>query len=163
MVNSCPYFRDILNSIEYDAIWVDSNAPDMPMTMDEIMAWAKGRVENLRKKVKDAAYYFWIEWWVMIAWTRGYLWGVVYIENNDGTQGHYGFSPYIEVPSVIMDRLKAWEELGPLMSELSWVVRLNNKEGSMGAWSDWMFVRKDEFREASKAAIAPFFNKFYQL
>jgi non-canonical (house-cleaning) NTP pyrophosphatase len=162
MINNCPYFKDNLDNIEYVAHWVDSWVSDMPMTMQEIMDWAKWRVDNLRKKVTDADYYFWIEWWVQqIVW-KWYLWWVVYAENN-AWKWHYGFSQFLEVPEEIMKKLLNWWDLWPIMSELSWIVNISNKQGSMWAWTDWMFTRKWEFEEASKAAIAPFYNEFYKV
>jgi hypothetical protein len=35
--------------------------------------------------------------------------------------------------------------------------------GSPSHWSDGMLVRKDEFIYATQAALAPFFNQYYQL
>jgi non-canonical (house-cleaning) NTP pyrophosphatase len=54
-------------------------------------------------------------------------------------------------------------DLGPLMSELSGITNIASQNGSLWAWSDDMFTRKDEFSAAFQAAIAPFFNKYYQL
>ena len=48
------------------------------------------------------------------------------------------------------------------MAELSGKVDIRSENGSMGAWSEDMFTRKDEFEVAMKAAMAPFFNKFYE-
>ncbi|MCT4617012.1 MAG: inosine/xanthosine triphosphatase [Candidatus Gracilibacteria bacterium] len=162
MINNCPYFKDNLDNIEYVAHGVDSGVSDMPMTMQEIMDGAKGRVDNLRKKVTDADYYFGIEGGVQQIVGKGYLGGVVYAENNAG-KGHYGFSQFLEVPEEIMKKLLNGGDLGPIMSELSGIVNISNKQGSMGAWTDGMFTRKGEFEEASKAAIAPFYNEFYKV
>lgn len=49
------------------------------------------------------------------------------------------------------------------MGELSGRVDIRSENGSMGAWSEDMFTRKDEFSVAMKAAMAPFFNKYYKL
>lgn len=49
------------------------------------------------------------------------------------------------------------------MGELSGKVHIASENGSMGAWTEDMFTRKDEFEVAMKAAIAPFFNKYYRL
>lgn len=49
------------------------------------------------------------------------------------------------------------------MELLKGSVATRSEEGSMGAWSDNMLVRKDEFSLAFKAAISPFFNGYYKL
>ena len=54
-------------------------------------------------------------------------------------------------------------ELGPAMEALKGSVETRSEEGSMGAWSDNMLVRKDEFVLAFKAAISPFYNEYYKL
>jgi len=163
VINNCKYFKPILDEIEYLPKSVNSGVSDMPMTIEETMAWAKGRVDNLRKEIDDAAYYFWIEWWVMQVWNMWFLWWVVYTENNDSSQGHYWLTPFMEIPVAIMDRLLKWEDLWPLMSELSWVENLRNKQWVLWVWSDWMLDREHSFEEACKAAIAPFFNRYYHI
>ena len=70
----------------------------------------------------------------------------------------------MEVPSVIERMLyREGKELGPAMEELKGSVASRSEEGSMGAWSDNMLVRKDEFTLAFKAAISPFYNEYYKL
>ena len=70
----------------------------------------------------------------------------------------------VEVPQEV-DRLLYIEkkDLGAVMGELSGRVDIRSNEGSMGAWTDGMLVRSNEFSEAFKAAIAPFYNAYYKL
>jgi len=49
------------------------------------------------------------------------------------------------------------------MGELSGNTNIRSENGSMGAWSDDMFTRADEFSAAFKAAIAPFYNEYYKM
>ncbi len=70
----------------------------------------------------------------------------------------------VEVPAEVERRLyECDEELGPVMAELSGKTDIRSENGSMGAWTEDMFTRKDEFSVAMKAAMAPFFNRFYKL
>ena len=70
----------------------------------------------------------------------------------------------IEVPREVEKLLyEEGRDLGSVMDELSGKLDIRSNEGSMGAWSDGMLSRSDEFREAFKGAIAPFFNKYYTL
>ena len=160
-VKNCPYFKDI--DIDYILESVSSDISDMPLSFDEIMSWAKNRAQNIKKKWINADFYVWIEWWTTdIGWVK-YIWWIIYIEDNLW-EWHFGFSPMIEVPKLIEKKLYIEKlELWPVMSELSWITNIQSQNGSMWAWSDDMFTRKDEFEAAFKAAICPFYNKFYKL
>jgi non-canonical (house-cleaning) NTP pyrophosphatase len=56
---------------------------DMPLSIDEIMLWAKNRANNLYKLWIEADYYIWIEWWTTKIWNKKYIWWIVYIKNNN--------------------------------------------------------------------------------
>lgn len=162
-VNTCPYFEKIKDKVEYILLSVPSDISDMPLSIDETMQWAKNRAQNVKKEWILADYYVGIEGWTTIIWDKKYIGWIVYVENNMW-EWHFGFSPMLEVPEYVAKKL--YEEkmdLGPLMSELSGITNIASQNGSLWAWSDDMFTRKDEFSAAFQAAIAPFFNKYYQL
>jgi len=160
-VAKCPYFKNI--NIEYITEKVNSDIADMPLSLEETMEWAKNRARNLKKKGIEADYYIWIEWWAYRMCDKAYLVWVVYIENKDW-EGHYGFSPAIEIPEKIKYMLYTErKELWPIMGELSWKVDIRSENGSMWAWSDDMLTRKQEFVSAFQAAISPFYNKYYKI
>lgn len=70
----------------------------------------------------------------------------------------------VEVPNLVDQKLYQEKmELGPVMGELSGKVDIRSENGSMGAWTDDMFTRADEFSAAFRAAIAPFYNAYYRL
>lgn len=161
-IAECPYLSKI-ETIEYITQKVESDVSDMPLDINETMQWAKNRARNIKKLWIDADFYIGIEWWINTMWEKSYLGGVMYIENSDGVW-HFWFSPFIEIPQTIHKRLfENKEELWPIMSELSGIVDIGSENGSMWAWSNDMFTRKDEFSVAFKAAIAPFFNTYYTL
>lgn len=162
-VNTCPYFEKIKDRVEYILLSVPSDISDMPLSIEETMQWAKNRAQNIKKEWILADYYVGIEGWTTTIWDKKYIGWIVYVENNMW-EWHFGFSPMLEVPIKVEKMLyEDWLELGPVMSELSGITNIASQNGSMWAWSDDMFTRKDEFEDAFKAAIAPFFNKFYQL
>ncbi len=162
-VSSCPYFRDVLESIEFIPTEVSSDISHMPLTIQEVMQGAFNRARNLIKLGIEADYYIGIEGGVSRFGEKAYIFGCVYIQNATG-EGHYGFSPMAEVPKLVDARLyENGEELGHIMGELSGRTDIRSENGSMGAWTDDMFTRKDEFVDAFKAAIAPFYNSFYTL
>lgn len=160
-VNECPYFTN--KDIEYITKWVPSDISDMPLNIDETMIWAKNRAWNLKKSWIVADFYIWIEWWTTQIWDKKYIWGIVYIEDNNG-KWHYWFSPMMEVPKKVedmlyIDGLELWE----VMWELSGKSDIRSENGSMWAWSNDMITRESEFTSAFKAAISPFFNDYYKM
>ncbi len=160
-VQTCPYFDG--KEVEYISHKVASDISDMPLTLEETMQWAQNRARNLIKQNIEADLYVGLEWGVMKIGDCAYLWGVVYVENNEW-EWHFGFSPLLEVPREISRRLfDCLEELGPVMGELSGKLDTRSQEGSMGARSDDMFTRKDQFATAFKSAIAPFHNDYYKI
>jgi non-canonical (house-cleaning) NTP pyrophosphatase len=162
-VNTCPYFSTIKDKVEYILESVPSDISDMPLSIEETMTWAKNRAQNLKKKWIIADYYIWIEWWTTDIMSIKYIGWIVYIENFLW-EWHFWFSPMLEVPKKVEKMLYEEKlELGPVMSKLSWITNIQSQNGSMWAWSNDMFTRKDEFEDAFKSAIAPFYNTFYKL
>lgn len=161
-VTQCPYFKEHLD-IEYLPQEVSSDIAHMPLTVDEVMQGAMNRAQNMKKNNVEADYYIGIEGGTTRFGEKAYIFGCVYIENVSG-EGHFGFSPMVEVPSVVERLLyEEGKELGPVMGELSGKTDIRSENGSMGAWTDDMFTRKDEFSVAFQAAIAPFYNQYYNL
>jgi inosine/xanthosine triphosphatase len=161
-VLDCPFLQDIQKQIIYLPHNVESWISDMPLSMDEVMLWAKNRAKNI-KSISSADYYIWIEWGTTQIWDKKYIFWVVYIE-NDSPKWHFGFSPMMEVPSIVEKKLyQDWLELGPVMGILSGNTNIRSENGSMGAWSNDMLTRVDEFSSAFKAAISPFYNDYYKM
>ena len=162
-VQTCPYFEKIKDKVEYILESVPSGISDMPLSIEETMTGAKNRAQNVKKKWILADYYVGIEWGTTDIMGKKYIWWIIYIEDNMW-EWHFWFSPMLEVPALVEKKLyEEGMDLWPLMSELSGTTNIQSQNGSMWAWSDDMFTRKDEFEDAFKAAIAPFFNKFYNL
>ena len=161
-VESCPYFMNTQSEISYYPHNVESGISDMPLWVEEIMLWAKNRAQNLRL-LESANYYVWIEGGTSAIWDKKYIFWVVYVENAQW-EWHYGFSPHLEVPKLIEKMLyEDKKELGPIMGELSGNTDIRSENGSMGAWSNDMFTRTDEFCSAFQAAISPFYNDYYKM
>ncbi|MBS8122221.1 DUF84 family protein [Candidatus Vampirococcus lugosii] len=162
-IKETPYLSNIFNEIFFITEKISSDISDMPLSIEETMKGAKNRANNLQKKGIKADYYIGIEGGTSDFLGKKYIFGIVFVLNNDG-EGHFGFSPMMEVPKLIENELYIkGKELGDIMGDLSGSLNIRSKNGSMGAWSDNMFTRKDEFSIAFKAAIAPFYNKYYQL
>jgi non-canonical (house-cleaning) NTP pyrophosphatase len=89
---------------------------------------------------------------------------VVYIESQEGI-GHYGYSYHLEVPQKVAEFLYDWKsrDLEQIMHLLGAPENIGDNWWSPSEWSDGMLIRKDEFIFAAQAALAPFFNKYYQI
>ncbi len=160
-VATCPYFAELRDDIEYIIESASSGIAHMPTSIEEVMRGAKNRADNLHAASVVADYYVGIEGGTTYFGEKSYLFGSVYVRDVNG-KGHYGFSPMVEVPAVCERMIyEEGKELGPIMDELSGTVDIRSANGSMGAWTNDMFTRKDEFSLAFKAAIAPFFNAYY--
>jgi inosine/xanthosine triphosphatase len=159
----CPYFHSIQDSVEYILQKTESGVSDMPLSLEVTLEWARNRAMNLIKNGIDADFYVGIEGGVWPVLDRKVLGGTIYIINRAG-EWHFGISQAMEVPDIVVKMLyEEGKELGPAMEALKGSVQSRSEEGSMGAWSDNMLVRKDEFSLAFKAAIAPFYNEYYKL
>ncbi|QQS60947.1 MAG: DUF84 family protein [Candidatus Moraniibacteriota bacterium] len=160
-VETCPYFDSFRDSIQYVSMETPSDISHMPISIEQIMLGANNRARNLLQSVPGADYFVGIEGGTERFGEKSYVFGCVFILNNKG-EGHYGFSPMVEVPSIIDDMIyKEGKELGPIMKELSGGKDVRSENGSMGMWTDNMLVRRDEFVLAFYSAIAPFFNEYY--
>lgn len=162
-VLTCPYFADMEEDIVYVAEDAPSGIAHMPTSIDDVMRGAKNRTDFLYGASIVADYYIGIEGGTTYLGGKPYLFGCVYVRDASGT-GHYGFSPMVEVPALCEYMIyKEGKELGPIMDALSGTVDIRSANGSMGEWTNDMFTRKDEFSLAFKAAIAPFYNKYYKI
>ena len=160
-IKACPYFSQ--KEIEYISKKVSSDVSDMPLSLEETMKGAQNRARNLKNIWVEADFYVGLEWGTFKVSDRTFLLGVVYVENS-AWEGHFGLSPAIEVPKKIEKMLyEEGKELGPIMEELSGVVDIRSKNGSMWAWSDDMLTRTQQFAMAFQAAISPFYNSFYKI
>ena len=159
-LQNSPYFK--WKTIEYKAFKVESNVSDMPLSIKEIMQWAKNRVKNLRTKISNADFYIWLEWWTSKIWNRYFLFWTTYIENQDG-KWYYGFSPMMEIPNNIAKELyQNKADLWTLIEKYSNKQDIRSHNWTLWELSDDMIKRKESFVFATQAAIAPFFNKYWK-
>jgi len=158
-IKKCIYFKWM--DIEIITEKVDSWISDMPISMEENMQWAKNRAENI-SKIVDADLYIWMEGWTSEIWNKAYLFWVVYILNNNWNW-HFWISNMMEVPEVFHKRIyENWEELWPVLTEITWVESASKKTWAFWHWSDDMLTRKDQFVLAFLSWIVPFYNKYYK-
>jgi inosine/xanthosine triphosphatase len=160
-VEKCVYLK--WQKIDIISKKVDSGIWEMPISLEENILWAQNRAKNLIKEWVEADLYIWMEGWTTIIWENSYLFWAVYIIDKKWKWSLW-LSPMMQLPDIFHERVYThWEELGPVLSEITWVEWASKKTGSFGHWSDDMLTRKDQFFLAFTAAICPFYNKYYKL
>lgn len=158
-VKKCSYFEGV--EVEIIPLKVESGISDMPLSEEENMTWARNRAIACKLEV-EADFYVWMEGWTTMIWDRAYLFWVVYILDNSWNW-HYWFSNRMEVPEIFRKRIyDNLEDLGPVLTEITWVEWASKKTWAFGAWSDDMLTRKDQFLLAFLSAIPAFYNKYYK-
>lgn len=156
---NCKYFKK--EKIEVTGKKVDSGISDMPLSLDETIHGAHTRAKNIKEKIKNADLYIGMEWWVTIIRGIAYLFWVVYIIDKTGKE-HFGISPMMQVPEEFRRRIyENKEELGPVLTEITWEKWASKKGGAFAHRSDDMVTRKDQFILAFTTAICPFYNEYY--
>ena len=157
---NCPYFQ--WQYIKYEAKKTSSDVSDMPLSIKEIMLWAKNRVKNLRQEIPDADFYVWLEWWTSKIGDKYFLFGTAYIENNEW-KWYYGFSPMMEIPPKIQHELYINKrDLWKVIEKMSDRNDVKSNHWTLWELSDDVIIRSDSFKISIQAALAPFYNKFWK-
>lgn len=160
-IKDVSYFKDI--TIDIVSSSVDSWISSMPTSIEENMQLSKNRAINMKKKVDDADFYVWMEWWTSYIWDKTYLFGVVYILDRNWIW-HFWFSNMVEVPDVFHKEIYInKKELWPVLSDITWIEWASKKNWVFWAWTDNIFTRKDQFIIAFLSAIPVFYNKYYKI
>jgi non-canonical (house-cleaning) NTP pyrophosphatase len=158
-----------------DALWsdaaiiardVETDAPAMPLTDEELMLGARARAlavrDVLSREGNGEDLYVGLEGGFHSANVEGerltFLKGWAYV--TDGSRGSFGASPSIVVPtsmvsSVVDDR----RELSEVIDEVADQRDVRSRQGAWGVLSRDLFTRAMSFEVALVAALAPFYNQ----
>jgi inosine/xanthosine triphosphatase len=154
---------------EVIALAVETDAPAMPLTDEQLMRGARQRAlavrELLAREGTSAQLYIGLEggfhslslddcWMTFL---RGWAYA------TDGVRACYGASPSIMVPDAIARRvIDGGGELGPVMDEVAGERDVRSRQGAWGVLSRDLLTRSESFEAALIAAFAPFYNaRFY--
>ena len=155
--------RTVLSTVWHDAKFVSLDVPSgvaaMPMSVTETLRGARNRAGAALAITPEAAYGVGLEGGVEEIYGALFLGGWAVIIDREGNKGE-GASARVALPDTIAERLRAGEELGPLMQQL-----LHDKEnavrhtlGTHGILTNGRYTRVDEFTHALQCAVAPFVN-----
>ena len=149
--------------LNYD---VAKTAPDMPLSLDQLMEGARSRVENLMLQLKrekqEADFYIGLEDGFLVVDTHGprrqvFLESWAYV--CDGHKGCFGHGGGVTVPHRIADPvIDRGIEMGIVMDRLAGQQVSSNPGGAWGFLTRDSISRKDSFVVALISAFAAFYN-----
>jgi inosine/xanthosine triphosphatase len=158
---------------EIIALAVDTDAPAMPLSDEELMRGAKARAEAVREVWQrnseakaESTFFVGLEGGFhsinfennQLTFLRG--WAYV----TDGKRGNFGASPSVLIPNAIVHLVvEGNRELGEVIDEIAGQYDVRSRQGTWGVLSRDLFTRAMSFETALIAAFAPFYNpKLYQ-
>ncbi|BCU57099.1 hypothetical protein ENKO_36930 [Enterobacter kobei] len=84
----------------------------------------------------------------------------VVIENGD-RRGE-ARSATLPLPAVILERVRAGEALGPVMSQYTGIDEIGRKDGAIGVFTAGKLTRSSVYHQAVILALSPFHNAVYR-
>ncbi|KDE36931.1 inositol monophosphatase [Kosakonia radicincitans UMEnt01/12] len=143
-------------SCHIESVSVDSGVPEQPFGSQETRAGARNRVNNARKLRPDAD--FWVAIEAGIDEGSTFSWVVI---ENPQMQGE-ARSATLPLPEIILQRMRAGEALGPVMSNYTGIDEIGRKEGAIGVFTAGKLTRESVYHQAVILALSPFHNAVYR-
>lgn len=135
----------------------ESGVREQPLSEVEGIKGAINRINNLKDNHPEADYYIGLEGYVDSNEYGMFLGGVTVVMNKAGVVG-IGTSGKMQLPKIIEARISKGEELGPIITDLmnDEKKEIPQNEGTNGILSNGLYTRIDEFKDATKCALARF-------
>lgn len=143
----------------------ESGVTSMPLSLEEVMAGARNRADNLRHALTmenvTADFYVGMEGGFVMA-GRGearswFLQNWAYV--SDGKRGSFGAGGALFLPkSIVHEVADRGRELAEVIDEFSNRSDVRSREGAWGILTRDLISRKDAFKIALLNAFAPFYN-----
>lgn len=150
-------FYQVWSNLEITSEKFSSDVSEQPLSEAEGIKGAINRAQNAKLKYPDADYCVGMEGYVDSNDYGMFLAGAVAIINKTGAIG-VGISAKMQLPNLIKEKIKTGEELGTIIKNL-----MNDTDGSIrhydgtnGILSKGLYNRVDEFKDATKCALARF-------
>ncbi len=154
-------------SIEVLTREVETSAPAMPLTDEELMLGARLRAEAVQRRLMEEAAGLGAQYCVGLEGgfhsitiddgRETFLRGWAYV--TDGERGYYGSGPSVAVPGAIVKRVvEENRELGIVIDEVAGERDVRSRQGAWGLLSRELLTRAMSFEGALIAAFAPFYN-----
>ncbi|QEM93259.1 non-canonical purine NTP phosphatase [Kosakonia radicincitans] len=143
-------------SCHIESVSVDSGVPEQPFGSQETRAGARNRVNNARKLRPDAD--FWVAIEAGIDEGSTFSWVVIETSQMQGEAR----SATLPLPEIILQRVRAGEALGPVMSNYTGIDEIGQKEGAIGVFTAGKLTRESVYHQAVILALSPFHNAVYR-
>jgi inosine/xanthosine triphosphatase len=150
-------FGTVWSDIEIIAEKFPSDIAEQPISEEEGIQGAINRTKNAQKKFPEADLFVGMEGFVDTNKFGMFLAGVTIIRDKKGKTG-IGISAKVQIPEFIKAKIEAGKELGVIIKDM-----MNDNEdkirqfdGTNGVLTQGMYNRVDEFKDATKCALAKF-------
>lgn len=149
--------------LQVEVVWkeVDRGISEMPMSSRETEQWSYNRAKACMA-LGDFDVTLWLEGGVFQeinvhgeeVW---YLTGCATVIDRNGYVATWRAGNVV-LPPLVIDRLKQWEELGPIMDALTQQEKVKHKNGARGFFTNDLITRQQSFRDSVVTALAPWFH-----
>ncbi|ECG8588551.1 non-canonical purine NTP phosphatase [Salmonella enterica subsp. salamae] len=143
-------------SCHIEPVAVESGVPEQPFGSEETRAGARNRVANARLLCPEAD--FWVAIEAGIDDDSTFSW--VTIESVE--QRGEARSATLPLPEIILQKVRAGEPLGPVMSRYTGIDEIGRKEGAIGVFTAGKLTRSSVYHQAVILALSPFHNAIYR-
>lgn len=147
-------FRGVFPELTVRGVSVPSGVPDQPIGVAQTR---RGAVNRARAALREpgASWGLGLEGGVRFTpQGEGWLFGVVAAGRSGGAI-HHTRSAELRLPAHVAGRIRAGEELGPVMDELLGTVDIKRGVGTVGAFTLGLVTRPQVWQQAVALALAP--------
>ncbi|MBT5338444.1 DUF84 family protein, partial [Candidatus Falkowbacteria bacterium] len=150
-------FEQVFSNLEITNEKFSSDVSEQPLSEEEGIKGALNRATHAKYKYPTADYCIGMEGYVNTNNYGMFLAGAVVIINNEGKAG-IGLSAKMILPAFIQEKINEGQELGPLIKSLlnDTEGKIRHYDGTNGILSKGLYNRVDEFKDATKCALACF-------
>ena len=149
-------FGQVFEGAQVHGLSVPSGVREQPIGAEETELGAVNRANAALAGVPGVAWGVGLEGGVRFG-TRGcFLFGAVAV--TDGTRLEVGRTAELRLPPGVAERIRAGEELGPIMDGLTGVQNIKQKAGTVGFLTNGLLSRADVWQMGLTLALAPFLH-----
>jgi len=147
-------------AVDVAAVAVDSGVSEQPYGHAETIDGAENRA---RRAVSAGEYDLGVGIEGGVATEDGTddLFLVMWAAVTDGSHTGRGAGPSLRLPDDVADRVRAGNELGPVMDDLLDTENVAERQGAAGVLTDGIIDRESALRHAVAGALGPFVTDLY--
>lgn len=156
--------RALADLFEADVVGLDvaSGVPEQPRGRGETVTGAENRAARALEADSGAAYGVGIEGGVASLDEQPGLYLVMWAAVGDGERIERGGGPVFRLPESIAERVRAGEELGPVLDDVLDTEGLSERAGAAGVLTGHAVDRESALAHAVAGAFGPFVTDFYR-